>query len=162
MQCSTTSRPNQRNNGKGHAIIDYVASQEEAVITFRASDMVLTVHSDAGYLNEPGARSRFGGHFFMSNNDPVPENNGGVLTVAQIIKAVISSAAEAELEALYINAREVIPIRQTLEEMGHKQPSTPMQTDSTTALGVVPNKIQPKRTKAMDMRFHWLRDREVQ
>jgi len=24
------------------------------------------------------------------------------------------------------------------------------------------NKIQPKRTKAMDMRFHWLRDREAQ
>ncbi len=24
------------------------------------------------------------------------------------------------------------------------------------------NKVQPKRTKAMDMRFHWLRDREAQ
>ena len=28
--------------------------------------------------------------------------------------------------------------------------------------GVVNGKIQPKRTKAMDMRFHWLRDRECQ
>jgi hypothetical protein len=27
---------------------------------------------------------------------------------------------------------------------------------------VVNGKIQPKRTKAMDMRFHWLRDRECQ
>ena len=84
------------------------------------------------------------------------------MTIAKILKAVMSSAAEAEVGALFINAREVIPIRQTLEEMGHKQPPTPMQTDNTTALGVVPNKIQPKRTKAMDMRFHWLRDREVQ
>ena len=31
-----------------------------------------------------------------------------------------------------------------------------MQTDNSTALGVVTKKIQPKRTKAMDMRFHWL------
>eukprot|EP00804_Cyclotella_cryptica_P014938 CCRYP_000561-RA/>CCRYP_000561-RA protein AED:0.47 eAED:0.47 QI:0/-1/0/1/-1/0/1/0/59 len=41
--------------------------------------------------------------------------------------------------------------------MGHPQPPTPIQTDNSTALGVVNNTIQPKRTKAMDMRFHWLR-----
>ena len=35
-------------------LLDFVASQEEAV---RASDMVLAVHSDAGYLNESKARS---------------------------------------------------------------------------------------------------------
>ena len=36
-----------------------------------------------------------------------------------------------------------------------------MQTDNSTAEGVVNNKVQPKRTKSMDMRFHWLRDRAV-
>ena len=44
----------------------------------------------------------------------------------------------------------------------HTQPPTPVQTDNSTALGVVKNTIQPKRTKAMDMRFYWLRDRENQ
>jgi hypothetical protein len=72
----------------------------------------------------------------------------------------MSSAAEAELGALYINAHEVIPMRHLLEEMGHKQPPTPMQTDNSTAHGVVTNNIQPRRTKAMDMRFHWLRCRD--
>ena len=89
----------------------------------------------------------------MSNNAQIPNNNGTVHTVAQIIKAVMSSAAEAELGALYINCREAIPAHHVLEEMGHPQPPTPMQTDNSTALGVVTNKIQPKRTKAMDMRF---------
>ncbi len=74
----------------------------------------------------------------------------------------MSSAAEAELGALYINAQEAVPQRRTLAEMGHKQPQTPMQTNNTTALGVENNNIQPQRTKAMDMRFHWLRDREAQ
>ena len=46
--------------------------------------------------------------------------------------------------------------------MGHPQPRTPIQTDNSTAEGVINNKIQPKRTKAMDMRYHWLRDREAQ
>jgi hypothetical protein len=35
-----------------------------------------------------------------------------------------------------------------------------VQTDNSTACGVVNNKIQPKATKAMDMRFYWLKDRE--
>jgi hypothetical protein len=40
--------------------------------------------------------------------------------------------------------------------MGHKQPKTPIETDNSTAFGVVNNNIQLKCTKAMDMRFHWL------
>eukprot|EP00804_Cyclotella_cryptica_P010141 CCRYP_018483-RA/>CCRYP_018483-RA protein AED:0.42 eAED:0.42 QI:0/-1/0/1/-1/1/1/0/88 len=65
----------------------------------------------------------------------------------------MSSAAEAELGALYINARETIPQRHLLNELGHPQPPTPIQIDNSTALGVVTNIIQPKRTKAMDMLF---------
>ena len=93
----------------------------------------------------------------MSENEQYPNNNGAVLTIAQIIKAVMSSAEEAELGALYINYREAIPQRHLLEEMGHPQPPTSIQVDNTTALGVVKNTIQPKQTKAMDMRYHWLR-----
>jgi hypothetical protein len=37
-----------------------------------------------------------------------------------------------------------------------------MQTNNTTAEGVINNRIQPRCIKAMDMRFHWLRDREAQ
>ena len=124
--------------------------------------MKLAVHSDASYLSEPQARSRAGGHFFLSNNADIPPNNGAILNIAHIIKHVMSSATEAELAALYIMAREAVYIRIILEEMGHKQPPTPLQTDNSMADGVVNGKIAPKRTKAMDMRFHWLRDRECQ
>ena len=147
---------------KVRQILDYVASQEEAVLTFNASKMVLAVHSDAGYLNEPNARSRAGGHFYLSSDDTFPPNNGAILNVAQIIKHVMSSAAEAELGALFINAKEAIYIRRMLQEMGHEQPCTPIQMDNSTAEGVINNKIQPKRTKAMDMRFYWLRCQEAQ
>ena len=36
-------------------LLDYIASQEEAILTYRASDMILAVHSDTGYINEPEA-----------------------------------------------------------------------------------------------------------
>ena len=74
----------------------------------------------------------------------------------------MSLAVEAELGALYLNAKEAIYLRKILHEMGHIQPCTPILTDNTTAEGVINKKIQPKCTKAMDMRFHWLRDCKAQ
>ena len=159
---ASQSAPTEETLNRTKQFLDYAACNSEAVLTYHASDMILAVHSDASYLSESLARSRVGGHFFMSKDVESPPNNGAVHTVAKIIKAVMSSAAEAELGGLYINAREAVPLRKTLEEMGHPQPKTPMQTDNSTAMGVVANKIQPKRTKAMDMRFHWLRCRNSQ
>jgi hypothetical protein len=142
--------------------LDYMSTMEEAILTFHASDMVLAIHSDASYLSEPNARSRAGGHMFMAGKENIPRNNGAVLNISQIIKAVMSSAAEAELGALFINAKTAVSMRQTLVELGHPQPLTPMQTDNSTANALLTNKIMPKALKAMDMRFHWLRCRNTQ
>jgi hypothetical protein len=143
-------------------LLNYLATQEDAVLTYHKSDMILAAHSDASYLTEPGTRSRAGGHFFLSKNAEIPPNNGAILNIAHIIKHVMSSATEAEMGAFYIMAREAVYMRIILEDMGHKQPPTPIQTDNAMAEAIINAKIQLKRTKAMDMRFHWLRDRECQ
>jgi len=142
--------------------MDYLTTQEPAVLTYHKSDMVLAVQSDASYLNEEEARSRAGGHHFLSEDVPLSPNNGAIHNIAEIIKGVMSSAAEAELGAMYINARKAVEERIILEEMGHKQPATPVQVDNSTAEGIINKRVQPKRTKAMDMHFHWLRDRSTQ
>jgi hypothetical protein len=46
--------------------LDFMATQEEAILTYHVSEMVLAIHSDASYLSEPKARSRAGGHMFMA------------------------------------------------------------------------------------------------
>jgi hypothetical protein len=129
---------------KTHFFLDYAATHQDAIITYQASNMVLAIHSDASYFSELKVRSCAGGHFFTSSNTKDPSNNGAVLNIAQIIKSVMSSAAKAELGALYINACKAIPQKQLLEELGHPQPLTPMQTDNSTALGVVTSNIQPR------------------
>jgi len=40
-----------------------------------------------------------------------------------------------------------------LEELGHKQPPTPIVTDNLTAKGIANDDIRQKRSKAIDMRF---------
>ena len=41
--------------------LDYAVSQEEAIITFNASDIVMAIHSNAFYLSKNNAPSRAGG-----------------------------------------------------------------------------------------------------
>ena len=158
QQATLTQKPMK----KVKQFLDYKSSNPVVVLIYKANNMVIAVHSDASYLSETKLRRRAGGHFFCSANEIYPENNGAILTVSQIIKAVMTSAAEAELGALYIYARETAPQQTLLEEMGHPQPPTPIQINDTTALGFFKHTIQPKRTKAMDMRFHWLRCRKNQ
>jgi hypothetical protein len=72
---------------------------------------------------------------------------------------IVSSTAEAELGALFHSGKEACSIQITLEEMGHPQPPTPIGADNNTAAGTANDSIKQKRSKAMDMCFHWMRDR---
>ena len=98
----------------------------------------------------------------MAGSDKIPINNGAILNISQILKPVMSSAAKAELAALFINAITAVSMHTTLKELGHPQTQTPIQTNNSTAHALLTNKILPKALKATDMRFHWLRCREAQ
>jgi hypothetical protein len=78
----------------------------------------------------------------LSNVDDPPDN-GTILNISKILKAVMSSAAEAKLGALYINAQVAIPMHLLFKEMGHKQLPTLVQSNNSTAHGMVTNNIQP-------------------
>ncbi len=124
--------------------------------------MRLAIHSNALYLSEHKAHSRAGGHMFMAGTEDIPINKGAVLNISQIIRAVMSSAIEAKLGALFINTNTAVSMRRTLKEMGDPHTCIPIQTDNLTAHALLTNKIMPKALKAMDMQFHWLRCRKAQ
>jgi len=126
--------------------------------------MILRIHSDASYLSEAQARSRAGGHFYLGDkpsNKP-EKGNGAILTTSIIMKNVMSSAAEAECGALYNNAKEGVALRNTLHEMGHPQPPTPIQVDNSTTNGFANKQIRQRKSKSMDMWFYWIQDRVEQ
>jgi hypothetical protein len=141
--------------------LNYAACNPNAQIIYRQSEMVLQGDSDAAYLVCPQARSRAGGYIYVGNKDKTLFN-GPILVLARVIKNVMASAAEAEVAALYMNAQEIVPMRQCLIELGHPQPPTPLKTDNSTATGILTGTIKQKRSKAIDMRFYWLKDRVKQ
>ena len=146
-------------------LLNYAATHPNAVVHYSASHMILKLHSDASYLSELEAHSRAGGFHYLGNDQPIvagdpPERpNGAILVVSNIMKMGVASAAKAELGALFFNGQEATTLRITLLKLGHPQPATPMQTDNVTAAGIANNTIRQRGSKAVDMRFYWIRDR---
>jgi hypothetical protein len=91
--------------------LDYTASQEDAILTYKASNMVLAIQSYTSYLSKPKAHSQAGGYMFMAGQEKILTNNGAVLNILQIIRAVMSSTAEAKLSALFFNAKMAVSMR---------------------------------------------------
>ena len=75
-----------------------------------------------------------------------------------MLRNIVASAAEAEYGCLFENACLGLPLHQVLIEMGHPQPTTPVLIDNTTAEGLAHENIKQKFSKAIDMRYHWIRD----
>jgi hypothetical protein len=151
-------------------LLNYCASNPDATIRFVGSDMFLLVASDASYLSAKKARSRVAAYLYLSDlpidptkppapDSPMPKHNGAVAVLCQIMKEVVSSAAEAELAGLFHSGKEATALRITLEELGHPQPPTPIETDNSTAVGIANDTVKQKRSRAIDMRFYWIRDR---
>ena len=138
--------------------LKYAASNQDAKIIFRASNMLYKINSDAAYLVCPEAQSRAEGYYYLGNKD---NNlfNGPIYVLAKIIKNVMASAEEAEVAGLFMNAQQVLPMQLILEDMGRKQPPTPLQTDNKTNQGILSGVYKQKQSKSNDMNFHWIRCR---
>ena len=111
-------------------LLNYLSTHPNATIRYHASDMILSICSDAAYLVLPNARSRAAGHFFLSTLptttgvNPQPKTNGAIHVLCKTLRTVAASASEAETGALFLNAQEAVPMITSLQEMGHPQPST--------------------------------------
>jgi len=151
-------------------LLNYCATHPDACIRYHASDMILWAHSDVSYLSAPKGRSRTASYYFLSSQPPVaptaadhaPPDNGPLHVLCQIMWQVVASAAEAKLGALFLNAQMACPICTALDELGHPQLATPLQTDNSTACGIINDTVKQKRSKAIDMQFYWIRDRTCQ
>ena len=70
-------------------------------------------------------------------------NNGLIITLYKIITHVMSSASEVETAAIFYYWKAALPLRVSLEEMGHEQPKTLVTTHTTTAHGLIKNTMIP-------------------
>ena len=136
---------------------------KNAKICFWASDMVIEVDTNTAYLVMPKDKCLHVGYFQLLHQHNKPNRhlyNGAILIECKTIRHAVSSVAEAEIKALFFNAKTTIGLRNLLIAMGHAQPITTISTDNSTTAGFVNKNITMKQSKSWNMNLHWLRNCE--
>ena len=165
---SQQAAPTQATMEQTNHLIQYVLHNPDASITYKPSNMQLTVHSDASHNSETKSRSRAAGIFVLGAADfygpddtsAIKDINGCIATNSTIIPTVCSSTMESEYAALAINAQTAEGIRQILNDLGHPQlKPTDIIYDNEISGKIAKKKCKIKRSKAIASRYHWIQDR---
>ena len=164
----TTGICNQEHAKAINKLLDYCALHPSSMIQYYASNMVLWVDSNASYLTAPKARSQAAGFHYlrvkptsatMGPGKVIPPMNGAVhYVMSEQCTKSCQVLQRQNLAVFFTMEKAAYPMQITLEELGHVQPPTPMQTNNSTATGIANNNIKQQCSKAMDMRFYWVRD----
>ena len=143
-----------------HHFLRYASSHTDFRAPIHASDMLLKVISDGSHLSQKKAGSIAGGYHYLGNKRDSHYNiNAPILAVCSSIPTVCGAASETEYAALYINAQHAYFERTVLEALGYRQPATTLHADNMAAVGIANDTVKLRRSKAIDMRYHWIRDR---
>ena len=142
-----------------YRLLHYAATFPNATITYKPSDMILIANGDASYNSETNARSRGAVIIWCGKINDTSFHNGPIECISTLLPTIVASAAEAEYATLFIAGKSLLPLRNSLHDLGHDQPPTIIITDNEAAKNIANNTCKIRRSKSIDMRYHWIRDR---
>ena len=162
-------------------LLNYCATYPNPTLHFIANDMILRLFSDAFCLSVSKSRARVAGYFNLSsampsdtaegaikhsvtpkltpNVDPPPLWNGSVHILCHILLHVMASTTKVEIGTVFKICQSRLFMRTALQEMGHPQFPTPVEVDNQCTVGILTDTVKQIRSKSVDMRFFWARDR---
>ena len=105
---------------------------------------------------------RVGLAYLVNADAMVSQLNRSIHAFTTIIDVVVASAAEAEYAALFYAGQIAAGLRTVLSALGHSQPTTVMLSDNVCAVGLANDTVKIWRSKSIDMRYHWIKDRVKQ
>ena len=123
--------------------------------------MQIKIESDASINTEEGAQSRAGASFYLGDRHLEEgrrrRRNGLIEARSDIIRTVVLSATEGEYIALFMASLRALYLKQIAEAMGFIQGPIVIRTDNEAAMGILNSTYGLKRTRSINVRFHWLR-----
>ena len=153
------AHPTQRTLKQVDRMLGYIAAHPDNKLVFRASDMQLKFQCDGSHNSQPGAKGIAASYYYMGDEDDPLRLNGAIDVLCKVIPIVTGSAGETEYCTLFMAGQRSCPHIATLNDLGHKQLATTAIIDNDFAFGICNDKIKEKRSKSIDLRIHWMRDR---
>ena len=124
-------------------ILRYLRGTSKMCLCFGNANPVLHGYTDADYAEDKDSRKSTSGYL-------VTFAGGAVSWQSRLQKCVSLSTTEA--------CKEVLWMKNFLQELGHKQEKYNMFCDNQSAIHLAKNSSFHSRTKHIDVRYHWIRE----
>ena len=155
------SRPTKQTMCMVDRLLGYASTHLNGTVVIRPSDMILRIHSDASHLSRSNSGSVAGGIHYLGTSDPY-FINAPIHCHSTGIPVVCAAVSESEYAGVFSNAQIAVDERNCLASLGYPQPPTVVFCDNECAVGLANETVRAKKSKSIDMRFDWIRDRVKQ
>jgi hypothetical protein len=100
-----------------------------------------------------------GGHHYLGRYNDPDFLNAPIINVCATIPVVCAAVSEAEYGCVFGNCQVAVEERSILNSLGYPQPPTLVLCDNECAIGLADETVRPKKSKSIDLRLDWVRDR---
>jgi hypothetical protein len=146
------ANPSKEHLDKARYIVRYLAGTSNYALVFNgASNKGLIAYTDSDYAADPIKRRSTTGFLFKLAN-------GIISWQSRAQKTIALSATEAEYMALSDCSRQAVWIQNILSELGLNTKAVPICADNEGGIFIASNPVQERRTKHIDVRYHYVRD----
>ena len=77
--------------------------------------------------------------------------------MSTVMRQVLLSKTEAEVGATFYGCQDAVPLRNALSDLENVQGATLIITYNACCEGILNNTVKQRWSKAMDMRFYWVK-----
>lgn len=135
-------------------IIKYLKGTVKLGLKFEPyQDNHLKAYSDADYAGELESRRSTTGYVLQWGSSTLTWNS-------QKQSIIALSTTDAEYMAACQTVKEIMWLKRLIKELNNSEPArTTLFVDNQSALDLIKNPVHHKRTKHIDIRFHYIRER---
>jgi hypothetical protein len=150
------ANPSQEHMDKALYICKYLAGTANYELIYDgSSNKGLLAYSDSDFAGCTDTRRSITGYM-------VKLANGIICWQSHAQKTVALSSTEAEYMAISDCSRQIVWLQSLLGELGFAQERTPIYGDNQGSIFIGSNPVQDRRTKHIDTRYHFIREKIVE
>ena len=145
------SNPTQEHLNRALYICRYLVGTADYALVYGTSDTGIIAYADADWGSDQVTRRSNTGLLVLLGNAAVSWNS-------RAQKSIALSSTEAEYMLLSDACRQLVWIHSLMSEIGMKIRHIPLCGDNQGSIFIASNAVQEKRTKHIDIRYHYIRE----
>ena len=149
---SFSANPSQQHYKDALSILKYLAGTQNTRLHFNgATNKGIDCHSDSDWASDPNTRRSCSGYY-------VKLAGATITWTSRLQKTVALSSTEAEYMAMSDACRQAMWFLSLFQEISFNITSIPVTGDNMGSLFMGKNPVTEKRSKHIDIRYHYLRE----